>query len=118
MNMERNKVVAAVERYLAGRGIPTGPAARESGAAADAVSSVVDRFLATRKTSSAPRSTEPPAPPKAPEPATPIVDFVCENDVRDAIRSSRKIYIGAKTIVTPSAREVGEQFGILVLAQR
>ena len=82
--------------------------------APDAVSSVVDRFLAARKTAPAAE----PAPVKAAEPATPIADFVCENDVRDAIRASRKIYIGPKTIVTPSARDAGEHFGILVLAQR
>jgi hypothetical protein len=46
------------------------------------------------------------------------VDFVCESDVRDAMRASRKIYVGPKTIITPSAREYGDQFGILVLAQR
>jgi hypothetical protein len=43
---------------------------------------------------------------------------VCENDVREAMQGSRKIYVGPKTIVTPSARDLGDQFGILVLAQR
>jgi len=107
VNIDRHKVAAAVERYLAGRGVAAVPAP-------DAVSSVVDRFLAARKTAPAAE----PAPVKAAEPATPIADFVCENDVRDAIRASRKIYIGPKTIVTPSARDAGEHFGILVLAQR
>jgi hypothetical protein len=46
------------------------------------------------------------------------VDFVCENDVREALRESRKIFIGPKTIVTPAARELGDQHDILVLAQR
>jgi acetaldehyde dehydrogenase (acetylating) len=117
----RGAVVAAVERYLAGRGVLTKP--ETSGV----VSSVVDRFLSAKK------SGDPPAPqpqaqvkpeavvPTAPAPVTPapaIVDFVCENDVRDAMRASRKIYVGPKTIITPSAREYGDQFGILVLAQR
>jgi hypothetical protein len=57
-----------------------------------------------------------PPPKKAPE--VQIVDFVCENDVRGAIRESRKIFIGPKTIVTPAARELGDQHDILVLAQR
>ena len=58
--------------------------------------------------------TEPPAPtaPPAPKP----VDFVCENDVRAAIREKRKIYIGPKTIVTPSARDLAGPDDILVLA--
>jgi len=38
--------------------------------------------------------------------------------VREAIESGLKIYIGPKTIVTPSARELGDRFDILVLAQR
>jgi hypothetical protein len=38
--------------------------------------------------------------------------------VRAAIDNGRKIYIGRKTIVTPSARELGDRFDILVLAER
>jgi hypothetical protein len=34
------------------------------------------------------------------------------------MRQSRKIYIGPKTIVTPSARELASRSDILVLAQR
>lgn len=37
------------------------------------------------------------------------VDFVSENDVRDAIEKGVKIYITAKTILTPSARDLGEE---------
>ncbi|MEO5860061.1 MAG: aldehyde dehydrogenase family protein [Pyrinomonadaceae bacterium] len=37
------------------------------------------------------------------------VDFVSENDVRDAVAKGRKIYITAKTILTPSARDLGEE---------
>jgi ethanolamine utilization cobalamin adenosyltransferase len=44
------------------------------------------------------------------------VDFVCEDDVRAAIRDQRKIYIGPRTIVTPSARELAGPSDILVLA--
>jgi hypothetical protein len=44
------------------------------------------------------------------------VDFVCEDDVRTAIRDKRKIYIGPKTIVTPSARDLAMLDDILVLA--
>jgi hypothetical protein len=46
------------------------------------------------------------------------VDFVCEADVRDAIRQNRQIYIGPRTIVTPSARDLAAANDILVLAQR
>jgi len=55
-----------------------------------------------------------PAPP--PEPPKAIVDFVCEADVRDAIRTGRKIYIGPKTIVTALARDLAGPSDILMLA--
>jgi len=82
----------------------------------------VDKFLQTR---SSPANTTPVANPAAPaKPATPappplpIVDFVCESDVRQAMRESRKIYIGPKTIVTPAARELAATQDTLVMAQR
>jgi hypothetical protein len=37
------------------------------------------------------------------------VDFVSEDDVRKAINDGQKIYITAKTILTPSARDLGEE---------
>ncbi len=37
------------------------------------------------------------------------VDFVSETDVRDAVEKGEKIYITAKTILTPSARDLGEE---------
>ena len=52
----------------------------------------------------------------APQPLK-VVDFVCEADVRDAIREKRKIYIGPKAIVTPSARDLAGPSDILVPAQ-
>jgi len=63
-----------------------------------------------------------PAEPEAPRPQPakaappPTVDFVCEADVRSAIKEKRKIYIGPKTIVTPSARDLAGPSDILVLA--
>ena len=37
------------------------------------------------------------------------VDFVSEDDVRRAIANGEKIYISKKTILTPSARDLGEE---------
>jgi acetaldehyde dehydrogenase (acetylating) len=37
-----------------------------------------------------------------------VVDFVSEDDVRRAIQKGEKIYINAKTIITPAARDIGE----------
>jgi hypothetical protein len=60
--------------------------------------------------SPAPQSTPAEPPPKP-------ADFVCEADVRAAIRENRKIYIGPKSIVTPSARDLAGPSDILVLAK-
>jgi acetaldehyde dehydrogenase (acetylating) len=116
---DRGLIAAAVERYLSERGIRLdSPSLPEQ---------VVDQFLAgKRKPAPEPVAAPPPAPPAPPAaspPAKPapevkIADFVCESDVREAIQASRKIYIGPKTIVTPSARELGDHHGILVLAER
>ena len=35
-------------------------------------------------------------------------DFVSEDDVKRAIQKGEKIYINAKTIITPAARDIGE----------
>ena len=38
----------------------------------------------------------------------PAVDFVCEDDVRQALRAGRRIRLAARAIVTPAARELGD----------
>lgn len=37
------------------------------------------------------------------------VDFVSETDVKKAIETGEKIFVSAKTIITPSARDLGEE---------
>jgi acetaldehyde dehydrogenase (acetylating) len=58
------------------------------------------------KATSAPSNSPSPPPPAAP------VDFVCEDDVRLAVERGEKIRIGPDTIITPSARELGEARGV------
>jgi len=141
-NVDKQVIVSAVERFLSGKGIsvasPSNPAPAKPDARSIATQ-VVDRFLGVRPQPAAqpiastcgcalpaaPKAAEPvaappppPPPPKAPEPAVTITDFVCENDVRAAMRQSSKIYIGPKTIVTPSARDLAGQHDILVMAKR
>ena len=41
--------------------------------------------------------------------------FVCEEDVRSAIQGNSKITVGKKTIITPSARDLGEANDVFVL---
>ena len=43
------------------------------------------------------------------------MDFVCEADVRQAVKENRKIYINGRTIVTPAARDFAGPSDILVL---
>ena len=53
----------------------------------------------------------PEPPPKAP---VEIQVFVSENDVRRAMTRSEKIFIGRKTILTPSARDLGMEHEVFV----
>src|SRR5687767_3572217 len=55
-----------------------------------------------------------PAASAGPAPDSKVVDFVCEEDVRQAIRLNRKILIGERTIVTPSARDLANAHRIFV----
>jgi acetaldehyde dehydrogenase (acetylating) len=102
------------------------------------IAAIVDRFLSRKlaeapaKSAEAPRvSAELIPPAKLPaEPVSPVktiihelrptptsgngapkepVDFVSETDVRSAIDKGEKIYITSKTIITPSARDLGEE---------
>jgi acyl-CoA reductase-like NAD-dependent aldehyde dehydrogenase len=135
--LSQQTIAAAVEKYLAERGISAGKSAPAAPAVTSSVianvaEQVVDRFLATRSTAAAkvpvacsisscpcvakaqPEAETPPAPKEEIK----IVDFVSEGDVREAMAQRRKIYIGPRTIVTPSARDLGERENILVLSQR
>lgn len=89
----RNQIVDAVERFLAQRGAAPPP---------------------PQKSESAP--TPVPAQP-ASEPHIDVVDFVCEDDVRRAVRESRKIFIGPRTIITPSARDFANANDVLVMTK-
>jgi hypothetical protein len=51
----------------------------------------------------------------AEKPAPKPVDFVCEADVKAALKEGRKIYIGPRAIVTPAARDAAGPSDILVL---
>jgi acetaldehyde dehydrogenase (acetylating) len=107
-------------------GIPAEPLARR-----------IDQFLASRgytppagAASTPVQVSAPPAPLPAPETGTPKntatplpgptrekpSEFVCEDDVRQAVRQGRKIVIGERTIVTPAARDLAEQHKIFVQA--
>lgn len=52
--------------------------------------------------------------PTLPGPQSQPVDFVCEEDVRLAIKAGLHITLHDRTIVTPAARELGEQHKVFV----
>ena len=54
---------------------------------------------------------------RVPKPEIQVVDFVSESDVRTAIKRGEKIYLGPKTIVTPSARDLADANQIFVIAE-
>jgi acetaldehyde dehydrogenase (acetylating) len=95
----------------AGRSLPHPPPRPvPAGIPAEALAARIDQFLASRGlTTSAPAR---PAPTESPAP----VSFICEDDVRDAIRAGRKLLVGEKTIITPAARDLGDSHRIFVQA--
>lgn len=94
------------------------PPARDVEAVRAVVRSVVENFLAEKKKVSAPEVPPPVAAPPAPPPAVaqsgPAVDFVCEDDVRRALREGSKIVVHARTILTPSARDAAQGRDVIV----
>ena len=117
-----------------GKRLPQAPAvAPQKGISAPALAARIDAFLASRGYRPEPESPAPAAPPQAPSPAASApgpspaaaarppadaapLDFVCEDDVRMAIKHGRKLTIGDKTIVTPAARDLGEASKVFVQA--
>jgi acetaldehyde dehydrogenase (acetylating) len=99
--------------------LPSGPQrpAPQSGISADALSQRIDAFLGSRGFKPEPSDRRAPAP----RPAAPAADqtpmtFVCEEDVRLAIQAGRKLVIAERAIVTPAARDLGEQHRIFTVA--
>jgi cell division septation protein DedD len=111
-----------VERVFAERGISRGGAQSSStSVAVPATPQAPAAHLAPNPAAIPAPAPAPPAPASkaaavtAPEPAVQVAEFVSENDVRAALSRHEKIFIGPKTIVTPSARDFGEEHGIFVV---
>jgi hypothetical protein len=91
------------------------------GISAQTLSTRIDEFLASRgyKPPSGDRASEPIGTPKsldAPLPPDRPEDFVCEDDVRTAVRAGRTLLISEKTIITPAARDLGDSLKVFVQA--
>ena len=102
---------AAFERVPGALPLPKAPSKPQSDPIpADGLTTRIDKFLATRGLAA-------PPPPRTVEPVqTEAEKFVCEDDVREAIRDGRKLLVGERTIVTPAARDVGEAAKVFIHA--
>jgi len=106
----REEIAAIVDRFLAGRSeesnspLPSPPPSEtEAGS----------MYAGNKATSAAPEAAPPSKPASVPAAAPSpngrkATDFVSEDDVRRALQKGEKIYISAKTIITPAARDMGE----------
>jgi len=101
--IDRQEIAAIVDRFLAGKRIEP--------AASPLPPPVVESEAGSMYTAPAP---PPPPAPRENKPAPPsnngakAVEFVSEDDVRRAIQKGEKIYITARTIITPAARDIAE----------
>ena len=99
-----------VESFLAARGIASSsPAPPED-----------DTAAAPRQpdaASTGPPSRAPAVAPPAPPPLETPVEFVCEDDVRQAMHADQRIVVNDRTIITPAARDLGEQHRVFIQAE-
>ena len=107
--IDRQEIAAIVDRFLAGKRVeaPASPSPLPK----PEMEVEAGSMYTAPPPPPAPALTEPVSKPK-PQPSTngnkAAVDFVSEDDVRRAIQKGEKIFINAKTIITPAARDLGD----------
>ena len=124
--INRQEIAAIVDRFLAGRKPEEAEARSQPAAKAPVEAEAGSMYSGSPQTSAsndgAPRRNgglqtraggtsglnPPAARPEASANGHRAVDFVSEDDVRQAIQKGEKIYITAKTIITPAARDLAE----------
>ena len=84
--------------------------------AADVLTQRIDRFLHGRGIASPSASGPPHEVSKGQKAPQEPEKFVCEDDVRQAVKDGRKLLIGERTIVTPAARDAGEAAKVFLYA--
>ncbi len=110
--IDRQEIAAIVDRFLAGK--RTEPATSPLPPPPESEAGSMYVAPAPKETRANGGSERPPEPVSKPAAAPPsnngakAVDFVSEDDVRRAIQKGEKIYITARTIITPAARDMGE----------
>ena len=103
----------SVSRPVAAPGLPG-----SDGIQADILTSRIDQFLGARgfkgQVGGDAGQARAAAPASKPD-AVPL-DFVCEEDVRLAIRSGTKLVVSERAIITPAARDLGEAQRVFSIA--
>ena len=102
------------------RGASDSPAAAaQSGIPADALIRRIDAFLGSRgyKPETQPPSVRRSSSAQAGGSADgrPL-EFVCEEDVRQALKDGKKLLVNERAIITPAARELGEEHRVFTLS--
>ncbi len=92
--LDGDTLATRVHAFLAARGVPAPPDPPAS--------------ASTPPTSDLPPMPSP-SPSRSEDPVTPPAEFVCEDDVRQAVRDARPIVIDDRTIITPAARDLAER---------
>src|SRR5574338_272581 len=105
--IDRQEIAAIVDRFLAGKRLEPPASPLPPPIPSEIASEAGSMYVAPTPPppAPAPRETKP-APPSSN--GAKAVEFVSEDDVRRAIQKGEKIYITARTIITPSARDIGE----------
>ena len=100
---------SSIAAEIAGRFFSSPPRPKSESCVGTAVPAAESSPAQTPASPAATRRPESPA-----KPAVAISPFVSENDVRRAMTRSEKIFVGPKTILTPSARDLGLEHEIFV----
>jgi acetaldehyde dehydrogenase (acetylating) len=91
---------------------PLGPPHRPQpapGISAEVLTRRIDQFLRARGFNEGQAAASPDRPSVIPADQTKPLDFVSEEDVRLAIRAGRKLLVAERAIITPAARDLGEE---------
>ena len=109
--IDRQEIAAIVDRFLAGKRLEPSSSPLPSPVIESEAGSM---YAAPPRAENGGERRAPEPPVQKPAAAAPsangakAVDFVSEDDVKRAIQKGEKIYITARTIITPAARDIGE----------
>jgi acetaldehyde dehydrogenase (acetylating) len=110
--IDRQEIAAIVDRFLASKRVEApAPVANSPWPKPEIEAEAGSMYAAPPPPPVAAPASEPvskPLPPASTNGNRAAVDFISEDDVRRAIQKGEKIYVNAKTIITPAARDLGE----------